>query len=50
MSMQEFIEILDELIAVDTEDGLIKDTYTDDNTITVNMYDGKKFTVSIREN
>ena len=50
MSMQEFIEILDELIAVDTEEGLVKDTYADESTITVNMFDGKKFTVSVKEN
>lgn len=50
MSMQEFIDILCELIAVDTAEGLVKDTYAEESTIIVNMYDGKKFTILVKEN
>jgi len=49
MKVQEFIEILDELITVDTEEGLIEKTSVARNIITVNFHDKTKLTVRVEQ-
>lgn len=49
MSMQEFVDILHELIVVDTVEGLVKKASLDEDKITVCMRDGAKFVVSVEE-
>ena len=47
MSIQEFVDILEELIVVDTEEGLVSGTYVKENEITVKFYDKTTLTLKI---
>ena len=47
MSIQEFVDILDELIVVDTEEGLVSSTYVKENEITVKFHDKTTLTLKI---
>lgn len=49
MSMQEFIDMLHELLVVDTEEGLVKYTKVESDRIHVQISDGKKFTVIVEK-
>lgn len=49
MNIKEFIDILDELIAVDTDEGLIIDTLVKNNQITVRLKNNTVFTVTIEQ-
>ena len=48
--MQEFVELLDELIAVETDEGLIANTYADGNKIKVILCNNNLFTITVEQN
>ena len=50
MSIQEFIDIIDELIVVDTDEGLVVNTFVKDNKITVKLKNNTMLTVTIEQN
>lgn len=50
MDIQEFIDLLHELIVVDTDDGLVESTSLEGQIITVNLADGTSYKVSVAKN
>ena len=49
MTLREFIEMLDELIAVETDDLVVKKTRVDKNKITITLRDETEFVLTIEE-
>ena len=49
MKLHEFVEMLDELITVDTDEGVIEETSITDNKITVTLYDKTKLIVTVEQ-
>ncbi len=47
MGMREFVDVLHELLAVDTVEGLVKSLDAAEDKITVVLSDGAKFVVSV---
>lgn len=49
MESKEFLDLVHELIVVDTDEGLVKETSADGQAITVKLTDGTNFKVSVEK-
>lgn len=49
MDAKDFMDILHELIVVETDDGLVKETSIEGNSIMVKLSDGSGFLVNIEK-